>query len=513
MGEGITVAISADASQVMTGLSALNDNLKRTRDGINKTADETKRLAREQREQAAASSKSGQNMLQLAYAADDAQYGMRGLMNNIPMLAQSLGLGAGLAGVISIAAVAVNFLWDKLSKLGSGASDAADALSQSAQAIENSQARIAAALRKRIELEKLAQDQAELSTYSIGLSEHALDSQAKEIERGNKIIQERIKLDSEMNSAKKDLELAQLDASGKNDTQKIVEKATIEAKYAKISADSKLQSLQAQVDLASKELSLQDDIQRKASDTADKRSEATYKLEAAEKRAADLEIENQGRKLRAINLYNQAKSSGRNIDDKFDPKKATVDELLAEAGRMNSVSFTPNGKLNRDIGTERGLGSTIDNRIADAKSEVKTWQEQLKALGDPDKAMRAASDRKKELTAQLDALQKQEQTIKSISQIEAQTAKEKEKSALQDLADKQQKEQDAKDKLIANEVGKLKPQAVSDAVSKLGGGGYVGTRTGSIDERIARAVEDSAKKQALQLEVQKQIRDKKPIYE
>lgn len=513
MADGITVGIGVDSSQVNTGLSALNDQLAKTRTQINGTAASTGALARAQREQAAASSKSGQNMLQLAYAVDDAQYGMRGIMNNIPMLAQSLGLGAGIAGVASIAAVAISFLYDKISKLGPGAKNAADAMSQAAQATENAQARVAAALRARIELEKEAKSQSELSAYSLGLTERALDAQAKEIERGNKAIQDRIKLDGELNAANKDLEIAKLDASGKNDTQKIVEKAAIEAKYAKLSNDSKLQALQAQSDMANKEIALQNEIQRKAGESSDKRSDATKKLESAEKRAADLEIENQGRKLRAINLYNQAKASGRNIDDKFDPKKASVEELLVEAGRMNTLSLTPNGKLNREIGTERGLGSTIESRLADAKSEVKMWHDQLKAIGDPDKSMIAASDRKKELQAQLEAVQKQEASLKEIARIEAETAKAKEGAALQELATKQQKDRDDEDKRIAAQAMKIKAQAVSDSVSKIGGGGYVGTRAGTIDERIARAVEDSAKKQALQLEVQKQIRDKKPTYE
>lgn len=52
----------------------------------------------------------GQGLLTLAYAVDDLQYGMRGIMNNIPQVVQALGLGAGLAGVAGIAAVAIGQL-------------------------------------------------------------------------------------------------------------------------------------------------------------------------------------------------------------------------------------------------------------------------------------------------------------------------------------------------------------------------------------------------------------------
>jgi hypothetical protein len=55
----------------------------------------------------------GQGMLQLAYFIDDMQYGIRGVMNNIPTLVQALGLGTGLAGVAGIAAVAVGTLVEK----------------------------------------------------------------------------------------------------------------------------------------------------------------------------------------------------------------------------------------------------------------------------------------------------------------------------------------------------------------------------------------------------------------
>jgi len=55
----------------------------------------------------------GQNLLTLAYAVDDLQYGMRGIMNNIPGVMQALGLGAGMAGVAGIAGVAIGQLVEK----------------------------------------------------------------------------------------------------------------------------------------------------------------------------------------------------------------------------------------------------------------------------------------------------------------------------------------------------------------------------------------------------------------
>lgn len=57
----------------------------------------------------------GMAVLEFSRAFEDAQYGIRGVLNNIPGLIAMLGGGAGLAGVISVAAVLGTQLWEKLS--------------------------------------------------------------------------------------------------------------------------------------------------------------------------------------------------------------------------------------------------------------------------------------------------------------------------------------------------------------------------------------------------------------
>lgn len=58
----------------------------------------------------------GMAMLQLGQFADDAQYGIRGIVNNVPSLIQSFGGGVGLAGAIGVAAVAANQLYSIIEK-------------------------------------------------------------------------------------------------------------------------------------------------------------------------------------------------------------------------------------------------------------------------------------------------------------------------------------------------------------------------------------------------------------
>jgi hypothetical protein len=53
-------------------------------------------------------------LLQLSQTLDDFQYGIRGVVNNIPGLVQGFGMGAGIAGAAQLAFIAVNQLTDKL---------------------------------------------------------------------------------------------------------------------------------------------------------------------------------------------------------------------------------------------------------------------------------------------------------------------------------------------------------------------------------------------------------------
>lgn len=61
---------------------------------------------------AGATGMAANKMLILGQFVDDAQYGLRGVVNNMPQVAQAFGGGVGLAGAVGIAAVAVSQLYD-----------------------------------------------------------------------------------------------------------------------------------------------------------------------------------------------------------------------------------------------------------------------------------------------------------------------------------------------------------------------------------------------------------------
>ena len=55
--------------------------------------------------------------LEFSRAVEDAQYGVRGVLNNIPQMVLLMGGGGGLAGIISIAAVSMSQLFTQLTKV------------------------------------------------------------------------------------------------------------------------------------------------------------------------------------------------------------------------------------------------------------------------------------------------------------------------------------------------------------------------------------------------------------
>ncbi len=66
----------------------------------------------------------GRGLSQLSYAIDDIQYGFNAIVNNIPQIVMGFGAGAGVAGAVGIAAVAINQLikhWGELSDIAQSA--------------------------------------------------------------------------------------------------------------------------------------------------------------------------------------------------------------------------------------------------------------------------------------------------------------------------------------------------------------------------------------------------------
>lgn len=85
----------------------------------------------------------GQGMLQVAYFMDDVQYGIKGILNNIPGLVIGFGGGAGLAGALSLATLAGAKLYEWMSDTEAKSKELTKAIEQQNEAIAKSQEVIA----------------------------------------------------------------------------------------------------------------------------------------------------------------------------------------------------------------------------------------------------------------------------------------------------------------------------------------------------------------------------------
>ncbi|HEY1122144.1 MAG TPA: hypothetical protein VGE67_11115 [Haloferula sp.] len=117
--EALENSIEQLNEEIEKNKSLTNDqvaNLKRVADGGERLI----KVQREQKSSSDAASKSTANLgmgaLAAAQAFEDMQYGIRGVLNNIPQMVLMFGGGAGLAAVISVASVAGNLLFEKLTK-------------------------------------------------------------------------------------------------------------------------------------------------------------------------------------------------------------------------------------------------------------------------------------------------------------------------------------------------------------------------------------------------------------
>lgn len=88
------------------------EEAKQKIDSLNKS---TEQLDKDSQRATKSIKNMGQGMLQVAYFMDDVQYGIKGILNNIPGLVIGFGGGAGLAGALSLATLAGAKLYEWLS--------------------------------------------------------------------------------------------------------------------------------------------------------------------------------------------------------------------------------------------------------------------------------------------------------------------------------------------------------------------------------------------------------------
>jgi len=103
----------------------IRKDTERFADSLERVAVTGRKVTQGQSAQAKANTKASLGFLEISRAVEDAQYGLRGTLNNLPRIVELFGGGAGLAGVVSLAAVALFQIGPKLLDVGERSEEAA----------------------------------------------------------------------------------------------------------------------------------------------------------------------------------------------------------------------------------------------------------------------------------------------------------------------------------------------------------------------------------------------------
>lgn len=119
-------------------IAALTKAQERQAQAAEKVAQSSNQLDRNSQKATRSVKNMGQGALQAAYFFDDLQYGIRGIMNNIPGLVMGFGGGAGLAGAVSIAVLAGAKLYEWMGKTEDKSADLAKKMKEQSKEIAES---------------------------------------------------------------------------------------------------------------------------------------------------------------------------------------------------------------------------------------------------------------------------------------------------------------------------------------------------------------------------------------
>ncbi len=316
----------------------------------------------------------GMAVLEFSRMFEDAQYGIRGVLNNIPGLIAMLGGSAGLAGAISIAAVAGAQLWERM---GSGAKAAKDPLEDYKKSLQET---------KEVfdEIEQASQKQRdEMSRNTARDVQRALG----EMDLRNWFSQqndslERLKIQSEgrLAIARQQLEVVRLDAEISQKT------GTDALRLAERRRDvlQKIRDIEAQV---TEELRQQDIIVGKRA--------VRDAEERAEKASDDLAQRTEGRKPLADDIHRLEGERREVLERRLDAEKALAD--LAEKSKKQAEEST-----NSVGGMFAPAGPDLAGAVAEMKEKAKI-EAALKALGQIDAEIEAKTPGLEKASADIEA--------------------------------------------------------------------------------------------------------------
>lgn len=296
-------------------------------------------------------------------AFEDAQYGIRGVLNNLPGLVMMLGGTAGIAGAASVAAVAISILAPKLKELfGDGETEEAtrkfnELLSETSTRISGVVSAKAAAAQTAW-LETLEEEEEGIRRNTEAVSANVAILEAR-----------RLKLLS-MAEADAELRKAEIDANKDlSPEEKIREKAKIDEEIAAKQAEEQIEKVRQAA--GSKETSAEDAEQAAERKRQDAKAilEDRERLEA-ERKSLRERISAEGRKTTSIPALEKAIK-----DAKFQAKN--------QGGMYGDYSITPD---------EQKKISALEDQLADARNAASRALEPKRQLSAVDAKLKESPD-------------------------------------------------------------------------------------------------------------------------
>lgn len=277
----------------------------------------------------------GQGALQAAYFFDDLQYGIRGIMNNIPGLVIGFGGGAGLAGAMSLAVLAGAKLYEWMGKTEDKSADLAKKMKEHSKEIaESSRQAIRAsyqALQEFNQQERTKTVNEEYQNYVKGIT--------REFEYQTEELEKQIRLRREEAARQKGIDTRQAELDRVN-----LEVGYQEGRITKRQRDYGLMMVDQNLDqkIRQRDLGVE---QANYMDIGKQLSEAVKARDAAEAHAFDMQFK-QGNLPSLQNILGLLQQQER-IQQRIDKITAENDDLNNQIYKTSSLARVPNSEGRR----------------------------------------------------------------------------------------------------------------------------------------------------------------------
>ncbi len=279
----------------------------------------------------------GQGALQAAYFFDDLQYGIRGIMNNIPGLVMGFGGGAGLAGAMSLAVLAGAKLYEWMGNTEDKSADLAKKMKEHSKEIaESSRQAIRAsyqALQEFNQQERTKTVNEEYQNYVKGIT--------REFEYQTEELEKQIRLRREEAARQKGVDTRQAELDRVN-----LEVGYQEGRITKRQRDYGLMMVDQNLDqkIRQRDLGVE---QANYMDIGKQLSEAVKARDAAEAHAFDMQFKqgNLPSLQNIIGLLQQKERAQRSIDE-INEKLPEIQKAIQR--REIGVKYAPNATRRED---------------------------------------------------------------------------------------------------------------------------------------------------------------------